>query len=121
MDIRGYFPGVKQLGCEINHSLKSGDEVTNEQNYNSTPSICLHGMDREHFIVSFYSENCPHNVKALLLYFNVYMWHTLPVLVLPTILAAASDSKTPIWQETHLFQMISQLHRWLVGQHTVPT
>jgi len=70
-------------------------------------------------IISFYSEKCSHNVKALLLYFNVYMWHTLSVPVLPTFLAAASDSKTPKWQETHLFQMTSQLHRWLVGQHTV--
>jgi len=71
MDIRGSFPGVKQLGCEINHSLISGDEITNEQSYYSTPSICLHGMDKEHFIVSFYSEKCPYNVKALLLDFNV--------------------------------------------------
>lgn len=71
------------------------------------------------FTASFYSEKCPQNVKALTLYLKVYMWHTLPVLVLPTFLAAASDSRTPIWQETYLFQMTSQLHRRLVGQHTV--
>jgi len=96
MDIRGSFPGVKQLGCEINHSLTSGAEVKNEQSYTSAPSICLRGMDKEHFIISFYSEKCPHNVKALLKYYHVYMWHTLRVLVLPTFLATASESKTLI-------------------------
>jgi hypothetical protein len=114
MDTKDSFPGAKQLGSEINHSLPSGAEVKNEQSYTSTPSICLHGTDKEHFIVSFYDENCPQNVKALILYLNVHLWNTLSVLVLPTFLAAASESRTPIWQDTHLFQMTSQLHRWLV-------
>ena len=119
MDTKDSFPGAKQRGREINHSLPSGAEVKNGQSHTSTPCIYLHGTDKEHFIVSFYDEKCPHNVKAFILYLNVHLWHTLPVLVLPTFLAAASESRTSIWHGTHLFQMTSQLHRWSVGQHTV--
>ena len=85
MDLRGSFPGVKQLGCEINHSVASGAEVKNEQSYTSTPSMpSWHGQGKLYHI--FYSEKCSQNEKALILYLNVYMQHTLPVLVLPTFL-----------------------------------
>jgi hypothetical protein len=47
MDIRGSFPGVKQLGCEINCSFPSGAEVKNEQSYTSTPSVLSwHGQGK---------------------------------------------------------------------------
>jgi len=37
--------GVKQLGCEINHSPLSGAKDRNDWSYTPTPTICLHGVD----------------------------------------------------------------------------
>jgi hypothetical protein len=59
MDTKDSFPGTKQLGHEINHSLLSGTEAKNEGSYTSTPFICLHGTDKKHFVISFYNENVP--------------------------------------------------------------
>jgi hypothetical protein len=35
--------GVKQLGCEVDHSPPSSAEVKNAWSYTSTPPIRLHG------------------------------------------------------------------------------
>jgi hypothetical protein len=44
---RGSFPGVKRLGCEVNHSSPSSAEVNNECSYISTALICHHGIEME--------------------------------------------------------------------------
>jgi len=49
MGIRGYFPWVKRSRSEVNHSPRSSAEVKDKWSYTSTPPICLHGLDREHF------------------------------------------------------------------------
>jgi len=33
--------GIKQLGCEVDHSTSSGAEVNNERSYTSTPSYAF--------------------------------------------------------------------------------
>ena len=38
---------VKRLAREANHSRPSSGAVKKEESYASTPSICLHGMDRD--------------------------------------------------------------------------
>jgi hypothetical protein len=43
------FPGVKQLGCEANHSLGSSAKAKNEWSYTATPLIYLLGTDMENF------------------------------------------------------------------------
>jgi hypothetical protein len=40
------FPGVKQSGCEVNHSPPSRAKVKNEWKYTSAAAVCLHGIDR---------------------------------------------------------------------------
>jgi len=45
--VLGFFPGVKQQGPEVDHSPLSSAEVKYEWNSSCTPSICLHGMDRD--------------------------------------------------------------------------
>jgi hypothetical protein len=47
------FPGVKRPGHEANHSSPSSAKVKNEWSYTSTPSVCLHGVDREDFILFY--------------------------------------------------------------------
>jgi len=49
----GSFPGVKQLGREVNHSFLSNAEVKNEWSYTSSPTVCLHGVERENFSFTF--------------------------------------------------------------------
>jgi hypothetical protein len=44
MGTRGSFPGVKQQGCEADHSPPSSAEVRNTWSYTSTPPIHLNGM-----------------------------------------------------------------------------
>jgi hypothetical protein len=39
-----FFLGVKQLGCEADHSPPSSAEVNNMWSYTSTPPVCLNGM-----------------------------------------------------------------------------
>lgn len=39
--------GVKQPGCEIDHSHLSSTKVRNEWCYTSAPPTCLHGMERD--------------------------------------------------------------------------
>jgi len=36
--------GLKQLGCEADHSPPSSAEVKNAWSYTSTLPVCLHGM-----------------------------------------------------------------------------
>ena len=48
-DYRGSFPRVKRPGPEADHSSSSSTEIENEWSDTSTPSIRLHGMDRENF------------------------------------------------------------------------
>ena len=42
---RGYFLGIKQLGCAADHSPPTSDEAKNEWSYTTAPPICLHNMD----------------------------------------------------------------------------
>jgi hypothetical protein len=58
---RGFFSGVKWLGCEVNHSPQSSAKVKNEYSYTSTPPICFHGIGRENF--TFYIQHTCSNVK----------------------------------------------------------
>ena len=39
-------PWSKRLGVVVSHSPPYTAEVKNEWSYTSTPSICLHGVDR---------------------------------------------------------------------------
>jgi hypothetical protein len=45
----GSFPGVKQLGNEVDHWPPSRAEIKNEHSYTSAPPICLLGVDRVKF------------------------------------------------------------------------
>jgi hypothetical protein len=42
-----WVPGAERQGRELNHSLPSSAEVKNEWSYTSTPSICLHAVDKD--------------------------------------------------------------------------
>ena len=44
---QGSFPGVRQLGCRVDHSPPSNAEVNNEWSDTSTALICHHGICRE--------------------------------------------------------------------------
>jgi hypothetical protein len=53
---RGSFPEEKGPRHEDEHSTASSAEAKNEWSYISAPPLCLHGEDRDNFIVlSFYS------------------------------------------------------------------
>jgi hypothetical protein len=45
----GYFAGVKQPECEVNHLPPSSAEVKNEWNYTTTTLICLLDVNMENF------------------------------------------------------------------------
>jgi hypothetical protein len=49
-----FFTGVKRPGSEINHSPPSSGELKNRWRCTSIPLICLHGVDGETFIFTFY-------------------------------------------------------------------
>ena len=44
---RGFFPGLKRSGREVNHLAVYSAAVKNEWSCTSTPSIRLHGVDRD--------------------------------------------------------------------------
>lgn len=44
---RHFIPGVKRAGREIDHSPTSSAEIKNGWTYASSPSICLHCMDKD--------------------------------------------------------------------------
>jgi len=44
------FPRVKQLEREVDHSLPSSADI-NEWNFIPISPVCLHGLDRDKFIV----------------------------------------------------------------------
>ena len=46
------FPGVKQPGHAVDHPFLSSAEVKNGWSYNSTPPVCLLGVDRGDLTVS---------------------------------------------------------------------
>jgi hypothetical protein len=50
---QGSFPGIKLLGHKADHSPPSSAKVKNEQSCTSTPSICLDGVDRDNFTLTF--------------------------------------------------------------------
>jgi hypothetical protein len=43
---QGSFPGIRQLGCQVNHLPPSDAEVNNELSDTSTALICHHGICR---------------------------------------------------------------------------
>jgi hypothetical protein len=47
----GSFSGIDRPGREVNHLPSSGAEVKNEWSYTSSPSVNLHGMYRNIFIL----------------------------------------------------------------------
>ena len=53
MGAMGPRPGIRQPGCEVNHSTPSSAEVKNGRSNTSLP-ICLHGMERDTFTFTFY-------------------------------------------------------------------
>jgi hypothetical protein len=50
-------PGVKRPESEGDHSHPSTAEVKSEWSFTSTPSLCLHGADKENFIFDIFV-NC---------------------------------------------------------------
>jgi hypothetical protein len=51
---RGYLPGVKRLGRELNQSSSLSIEVTNEWSYTSVLLVCFNSADREN-VLTFYT------------------------------------------------------------------
>ena len=51
---RGSLPLVEQPQREVNHSPPPPAEIKNEWRYTSTPSIRLHGVDRDNFTFHFF-------------------------------------------------------------------
>jgi len=43
-----YFTGVNRTEPEADHSLPPSAEVKDEWRYNSSPHICLHGVNRDY-------------------------------------------------------------------------
>ena len=41
------YPGINRPGREVNHSPPFSAEVKNEWSCDSTPALCLHGVDRD--------------------------------------------------------------------------
>jgi hypothetical protein len=50
----GFSFGGKQLGRELKHSTSCSAEVKNAWSYTSTPPVCLHGIDRDNFTLTFH-------------------------------------------------------------------
>jgi hypothetical protein len=46
---RGFSPGVKRPGCEVNHSPPPSTEKRNKWSYTSTPPTFLHAEDKDNF------------------------------------------------------------------------
>jgi len=55
------------VGCEDDHSTQSGADIKNEWSYNSTPPICLHGVDRDNFTLFIVSSQAD-------VYVRLEMW-----------------------------------------------
>ena len=51
----GFFPGIKQLGRDVNHPPPSSAEAKNEWSYTSSPLVCLYGVTRENFTFFFFA------------------------------------------------------------------
>jgi hypothetical protein len=52
-----FFQGIKGLRHECKYSPPSTTEVKNGWNCNSTPPICLHGMDKENFTIIMFTNS----------------------------------------------------------------
>jgi len=50
---RGSFPEGKRLGRDVDQSHPSSAETKNELSYTSTPPICVHGVGRGDFTLTF--------------------------------------------------------------------
>jgi hypothetical protein len=51
----GSFPGIKQPGCEVNHSPPPSAKDKNQCSYSSTSPVCLHEVGKEN-VYLFISE-----------------------------------------------------------------
>jgi len=56
-EYRRSFPRLTRPGREVFHSSPSSYEIKNEWNYTSSPPLCLHGVDRENFTVTFFNNS----------------------------------------------------------------
>ena len=56
LQFKGYrvsFPWVSLPGREVNHSPPSRARVTNKWRHTSTPTVCIHGVERGNFTILF--------------------------------------------------------------------
>ena len=56
--VLGFLLGVKWPGCQVSHSSPSSAKVKSDWSYSSTPSICLHGVDRTTLLASYWTCDC---------------------------------------------------------------
>jgi hypothetical protein len=54
----GYFPGLKQSSCKVYHSSPPSTSVKNEFSYNSTPPVCLQGVDWNELYLQTFGTTC---------------------------------------------------------------
>jgi len=62
MGTGGSFLGLKQPGCEVNHSPPSNIEVTNEWSCTSDSPTCLQCMGRKHYTFTSFKKMVYENV-----------------------------------------------------------
>lgn len=61
---RGFFPGVKRTGRQVNHSPPSSDDIKNKWSCTTTTLLCLNGVDREKSTFAFLGRFAT-NMKAV--------------------------------------------------------
>jgi len=66
---RGYFPGLKHPGLDVDHSTSSSADGKNKWSHTSIPLLCLHGIGRKNFILF--------SIMCLLLLLLTLMWMQL--------------------------------------------
>jgi hypothetical protein len=69
---RGFPPGVKSPGHEVDYPRPSGAEVKGVWNCAPIPLICLHGVERENF-TSYLCQIMPRNI--FLSYVTMWMYN----------------------------------------------
>jgi hypothetical protein len=53
--VKFVYPGVNRPVREVDHSHSYSAEVKNEWGYTSAPPVCLHGVDREHYPLLYFT------------------------------------------------------------------
>jgi hypothetical protein len=103
--VPGFFPWLKQLGCEVDHSSTSSANFKNEWNYSFASPVCHCGVDKDNCTVLLQTILRKSQLLTWLTTFTLRLWILIIISVLYSKPVLRGHHKG--WPSIHQLEMSS--------------